>query len=271
MLGVAVVASIAFTGWLVISTVRVRFERDVARIVFTDNSEALERAERAVQAVTDSAGIVASASNRALASTQPVIVVSIEERRLWYKVGDSVVLTVPVATGSGRRLEVQGGTRVLRFDTPRGRFVVQRRDSAPAWVPPEWHFVEQANKRKLGLVRLERGVPIALKNGGEILVIGNDVVRRSSDGQITAFTVTEGHEIIADGRIVVPPFGTNQRRYEGVLGAYRLYLGDGYGIHGTNEPSSIGRAVSHGCIRLRNEDITLLYQMVALGTPVFIY
>jgi len=42
------------------------------------------------------------------------------------------------------------------------------------------------------------------------------------------------------------------------------------GIHGTNEPSSIGKNVSHGCIRLNNKDITALAQAVNLGTPIFI-
>ena len=53
--------------------------------------------------------------------------------------------------------------------------------------------------------------------------------------------------------------------------AHRLELGDGYGIHGTDDPSSIGRAASHGCVRLRNEDIAKLYDMVPVGTAVFIY
>ena len=40
------------------------------------------------------------------------------------------------------------------------------------------------------------------------------------------------------------------------------------GIHGTNDPSSVGKDVSHGCIRLQNEDILDLSQYVAYGTPV---
>jgi len=71
--------------------------------------------------------------------------------------------------------------------------------------------------------------------------------------------------------MVIPPFGTNQRKYMGVLGTRRLYLGDGYGIHGTNDPASIGQSVSHGCVRMRNEEIERLFDMVELGTPVFIY
>ena len=41
-----------------------------------------------------------------------------------------------------------------------------------------------------------------------------------------------------------------------------------YGIHGTNNPSSIGKAVSNGCIRMYNRDVTELSKTVPLGTPV---
>ena len=42
----------------------------------------------------------------------------------------------------------------------------------------------------------------------------------------------------------------------------------GYGIHGTNAPGSIGQAVSHGCIRLRNRDVERLFAMVRVGDVV---
>jgi lipoprotein-anchoring transpeptidase ErfK/SrfK len=45
----------------------------------------------------------------------------------------------------------------------------------------------------------------------------------------------------------------------------------GYGIHGTNVPSSIGKAASHGCIRLRNRDIEQLFEMVRPGDSVEIH
>ena len=45
--------------------------------------------------------------------------------------------------------------------------------------------------------------------------------------------------------------------------------GDGqFGIHGTNDPSGLGRDVSHGCIRMSNAGITLLAQTLPLGVPV---
>jgi len=45
----------------------------------------------------------------------------------------------------------------------------------------------------------------------------------------------------------------------------------GYGIHGTNVPSSIGKGASHGCVRLRNRDIVRLYSMVSVGDIVEIH
>ncbi|MDR3703550.1 MAG: L,D-transpeptidase family protein [Candidatus Sulfopaludibacter sp.] len=45
----------------------------------------------------------------------------------------------------------------------------------------------------------------------------------------------------------------------------------GYGIHGTNVPSSIGHDVSHGCIRLRNRDVEELFTMVGAGDEVELY
>lgn len=44
----------------------------------------------------------------------------------------------------------------------------------------------------------------------------------------------------------------------------------GYGIHGTDNPASVGRAVSHGCVRMHNEDVNQVYNTVPLGTLVTI-
>jgi len=53
------------------------------------------------------------------------------------------------------------------------------------------------------------------------------------------------------------------------LGARAIYLGSTiYRIHGTNEPSSIGKSASSGCIRMLNEDVSELYQFVKVGTEV---
>jgi L,D-transpeptidase ErfK/SrfK len=63
-------------------------------------------------------------------------------------------------------------------------------------------------------------------------------------------------------RSVVPPGPENP------LGAYRIRLSKGlYSIHGTNDPWSIGRLTTHGCIRLYPEDIEVLFSLVRQGMP----
>ncbi|TDR89306.1 L,D-transpeptidase [Enterovirga rhinocerotis] len=55
------------------------------------------------------------------------------------------------------------------------------------------------------------------------------------------------------------------------LGARALYLGSSlYRIHGSNEPDTIGQAVSSGCIRMTNEDVIDLYRRVRVGTRVVV-
>ncbi len=69
--------------------------------------------------------------------------------------------------------------------------------------------------------------------------------------------------------------GPLQGQWDNPLGARALYLYQGnhdtlYRIHGTNEPSEIGQAVSSGCIRMRDMDAIDLYNRVHVGTPVLV-
>ena len=269
-------AGIAFlllvgSAWLAYSTAQVRFRRDVNRIVFNRNWDLLERVKSEAGVVNDSLQ-QALASSPAPSAGQPYLVVSIADRRLWYKHGEETLYTTRVAVGSGKTLVKHGGRSEYKFDTPRGRLVVQSKEADPVWVPPDWHYLELARKKGLGVVKLARGQSVPTPDGAVVTVSQNDVVKRFPDGREVAFGFgKEGKEIVAGGNIIVPPFGTNQRKYVGVLGTHRLNLGDGYALHGTDTPGSIGHAVSHGCIRLRNEDIDYLYSSVATGTPVYIY
>jgi lipoprotein-anchoring transpeptidase ErfK/SrfK len=263
-------AATAASAMLLTKTADLRYQRDVNRMVFNDNLGVLEEVKAKLGMTTDSLNHLVA--NPGVAPNQAYIVVSISERELWYKRGNEVLFHAPVATGSGKTL-VSGaaGGKEWKFETPRGRLTVQSKEENPAWVPPDWHFMEQANKRGLGVVHLDRGSGIRASDGSVITVSGTEVVRRYPNGSVVPYQATEGHEIVANGNIIIPPYGTTQRRYNGVLGTRRLDLGDGYGIHGTDHPESIGKAASHGCVRLRNEDIEKLYDMVPVGTPVYIY
>jgi hypothetical protein len=254
---------------LLTKTAELRYQRDVNRMVYNDNLSVLNEVKTKLGLTGDSLTSLMS-ETAAAATNQPYLVVSMADHRLWYKQGKEVLFEAPVATGSGKEL-VGGDAGQWRFETPRGRLVVKGKDENPAWVPPDWHYVEQAHKKGLGIVHLAPGQTISTGDG-VITTQNGEVVRRSSNGTTTSLGGgVEGHEIVANGNIVIPPYGTTARRYMGTLGTRRLELGDGYGIHGTDEPESIGRSVSHGCVRMLNADIEKLYPMVAVGTPVYIY
>jgi L,D-transpeptidase ErfK/SrfK len=69
----------------------------------------------------------------------------------------------------------------------------------------------------------------------------------------------------------IPPADSPLRKERGTMGKYALDLGERVMIHGTNDPKSIGRRVSHGCIRLPNDMLKLLWKEVEVGTEVYIY
>jgi hypothetical protein len=266
----AVFLTLVGSTFLLGSTAEARYRRDVSRMVFNDNVQLLERVRSRVGVAEDTLKQLLTAAPE-VPSDAPYLVVSIEERKLWYKQGDSVLFETQVATGSGKSLVKEGSAEQWKFETPRGRLVVISKDSMPAWVPPDWHFVEQARKRGLGLLRLNRGQEIPASDGSVVTTSGTDIVKRYADGREVPLQASDGREIVVNGNLVIPPFGTNQRKYKDVLGTRRLNIGDGYALHGTNNPASIGQAVSHGCVRLRNADIERLYDMVPVGTTVYIY
>jgi L,D-transpeptidase-like protein len=254
---------------LLTRTAELRYQRDVNRMVYNDNLGVLNEIKAKLGMTGDSLRALLNESPAA-AANQPYIVVSMADHRIWYKQGKEVLFEAQVATGSGKEL-VGGSGGNWRFETPRGRLVVKGKDENPAWVPPDWHYVEMANKKGLGIVHLDQGESI--RTGDAVITTqGGEVVKRYNNGSTVSLgTGVEGKEIVANGNIVVPPYGTSARRYLGVMGTRRLELGDGYGIHGTDHPETIGQSVSHGCVRMRNEDIEKLYPMVPVGTPVYIY
>jgi L,D-transpeptidase YbiS len=67
------------------------------------------------------------------------------------------------------------------------------------------------------------------------------------------------------------PANPSLRAEPGAMGDYALGIGKGFFIHGTLYKRMLGRNVSHGCVRLGDEDLAHLYQTVPVGTRVFIF
>jgi len=218
--------------------------------------------------------------------TGQTIIVSTAENKLYVRNGGQTVFEAICSTGKGTTLAIDGKT--LIFDTPIGKLRVVGKEENPQWVPPDWHYVEQARKNAMRVVRLEPGSPVDARTGdpvhsrdegvwswfssrssGPVLKVKGDTVVEDYGG--SQRELPPGQMIIAGDAIVIPPINTKQRHFDKVLGHYRINLGDGYAIHGTQETDKLGQSVSHGCVRLGDQDIEKLYGMAQVGDSVIIY
>jgi len=69
----------------------------------------------------------------------------------------------------------------------------------------------------------------------------------------------------------IPPKDHPSRWEYGVLGDYALSIGDGYLIHGTIYKRFLGMPVTHGCIRLNDEDLEAIFNTLSIGSKVYIF
>jgi hypothetical protein len=196
------------------------------------------------------------------------IVVDIFAHELFVIDKDDTLRAAPAATAMNSTLTYGG--RSWRFETPRGVRRVLSKDRDPVWTPPEWHFAEVALEHQLKLRSLQRGQVVRLRDGTRLTTRGDEVGIIEPGSKEFVPLVLDEH-IVFDNTIFIPPAGTKHRVIQGELGHFRLALGDGYQLHGTPYANSIGSAVTHGCIRLRDEDIEWMYDNVPVGTKVYLY
>ncbi|MDQ6803200.1 MAG: L,D-transpeptidase family protein [Acidobacteriota bacterium] len=218
--------------------------------------------------------------------TGQTIIVSTAENKLYVRQGGQTVFEAICSTGKGTKLAIDGRTWV--FETPIGKLRVVAKEENPEWVPPDWHYIEEARKNGMRVVHLAPGQAINARTGdpasdrsegvwswfgggksGSVLRVKGDTIVEDDGG--SQRELPEGKMIVAGDAVVIPPINTKQRHFKGILGNYRLELGDGYGIHGTDEPQKLGQSVSHGCVRLGDADIAKLYSMANVGDTVIIY
>jgi hypothetical protein len=202
----------------------------------------------------------------AMRSTGFRIIVSLQDRHVWAISDEDTLLSAPAATAKGT-LTASGWDS--RFKTPRGARSVLDKSADPIWQPPDWLYAETAEENGLHVRRIPDNGFIKASDGRRITVRDNLVGVVDDDGEFAAFP--KNLHIIVGEDLYIPPMGTENRRVAGTLGKYKLNLGDGYMLHGTPDQNSIGSFATHGCVRLRDEDIEWLYENVPVGTKVYIY
>jgi lipoprotein-anchoring transpeptidase ErfK/SrfK len=140
------------------------------------------------------------------------------------------------------------------FGSPRALLVADQRDG---WLQVEHEIVIDLDARTLTLTA----------GGDEVLTAPAAIGTAELPTPTGRYYVTDKLATGEDG--AYGPFALGLSAHSEVLTEFAG--GDGQvGIHGTNDPGSIGQAVSHGCIRVPNDVITLLATALPLGTPVTI-
>jgi lipoprotein-anchoring transpeptidase ErfK/SrfK len=187
--------------------------------------------------------------------------------------------TVAFARPGGKRLATFKRLNENRYPTVFGVLTaVQSKDCTPNWyrvqLPMKPNEIEgYVRARDVELVRLHSRIVVDLsKRRLELFKRGRRVLK-AAVAIGAPITPTPRGSYYVNQRLTASdpwgPFGP------GALGisAFSPVLqewtqGGPIAIHGTNEPGSIGQAVSHGCIRVRNETLLLLFRMAPAGTPV---
>lgn len=102
-------------------------------------------------------------------------------------------------------------------------------------------------------------------------------VFKTPKGRMTVLAKTENPvwvkpdwAFIEEG-LPIPGYGDPSRYEKGVLGKFKLTMADGYLIHGTLYKRFLGMPVTHGCIRMGDEDLEAVYKVLSVGSYVYIY
>lgn len=139
------------------------------------------------------------------------------------------------------------------------------------WMMTTLILAAEAAVRQEGL---ERRVVISVPDRMLAIVVNGEVVKvyptavgatrtPSPEGEFKIITRLKDPTWYGPNKVVVTPGKANP------LGTRWIGLSlRGYGIHGTNNPRSIGRNASHGCIRMRNADVEDLFRRVRVGDAV---
>jgi len=223
-----------------------------AEVTATPSAATTATADAGTQAATPAPALVARATGRLPVFDAPE---------------GAPVKTLPATTGFGSRtvaLVIEDGDAVA--DGWLEVLLAGRPNGATGWVS-----ADDVELREVALevrVDLDARTITVLDGGEQLLTTATAIGDRDHPTPAGRFYVVDKLET-PDPDGAYGPFAIGLSARSEVLTEFGG--GDGQiGIHGTNAPDSIGRAVSHGCLRVDNEVITQLADLLPLGTPVTI-
>jgi lipoprotein-anchoring transpeptidase ErfK/SrfK len=109
------------------------------------------------------------------------------------------------------------------------------------------------------------------EKGDKFWVFKTPKGKRSIHGKITNPSWNRPDWSFIEEGLPIPPKNSPARYESGVLGDYAMSIGDGYLIHGTIYKRFLGMPVTHGCVRLNDEDLEAVYHTLNIGSKVYIF
>jgi lipoprotein-anchoring transpeptidase ErfK/SrfK len=109
------------------------------------------------------------------------------------------------------------------------------------------------------------------EKGDKVWVFKTPKGKRWIHGKITNPSWNRPDWSFIEEGLPVPKKDDPSRWESGVLGDYAMSMGDGYLIHGTIYKRFLGMPVTHGCIRLNDEDLEIVYNSLSIGSKVYIF
>jgi len=151
-----------------------------------------------------------------------------------------------------------------------------------SFIPTQTYIVINTVDNRFSLFRSHKLVREGFCSSGSYTLL------RTEDGEQEWIFKTPRGRFTIQGKITHPvwrkpdwafveeglpvPGPADASRYEyGVLGDYAMSLGDGYLIHGTLYKRLLGMPVTHGCIRLNDDDLEAVFNALSVGSKVYIY
>jgi len=153
---------------------------------------------------------------------------------------DKLIKEGPCASGRGERWfkDVWGHLKRWDFDTPTGERRILAVEANPRWNRPDWDWLERGKKPP---------------KPEDMIEISNSLSPAAAMAFYRSLSKEERERV---------------RSVPGHLGAWKLSMGDGYYIHAGN---LAGGHVSHGCVRVTPQDLTVIQELIKVGSSVFIY
>jgi hypothetical protein len=177
--------------------------------------------------------------------------------------------------------ESTSADEILRLEVKSGRNISSIKDKLDKLKPVKPYIVVNTTENRFSLRNIEgdtirTGSCSTGKN--ELLIAGNKrIVFKTPKGIFTVKNKQQNRPwvkpdwaYIEDG-LPIPSARSADRIDYSTLGDYALEIGNGYMLHGTLYQRFLGLPVTHGCVRLGDKDLEVIYNTLSKGSKVFIY